>query len=329
VIRVQSPFCPFLLSLFVVVQAIAWPTGVALSSEEAARWWLEAQTATDAERSLEAYSRIIREAASDSMVGLARLERLKGLYALGRVEQALAEWGEWRTTDPDVLENGARLYWYSLALMETENIGQAASLIEETLARNGVGGEKSARSSMLKELLIACHLELDEPERAAELAMEMVRHTTSDDLMPLLLYDLARAHEAGGSYDKAQETWKLLRDSYPSTPEATYAEAEVDSPEQVVIPLAEEYPAEEDNETRYRLFVRSFRNRAQAAELSERVEELGIPVQIDELEAPSGSLFSVVAGPFLGERAAGQMKRELISMLEIPGIVVIEEPEGE
>jgi tetratricopeptide (TPR) repeat protein len=281
----------------------------------------------DAEESLEYYRRIISEGKSDSLIDLARFERLKGLYSLGRTEQAMIEWGEWVAAQPDVAGRGETLYWYILAMMDMGSIGEAAYALEEALTEGTVGVEESAISTSLRELLVACHLELDEPERAAQLALETVRHTRSDDLMPLLLYDLARAYEAGGNDDKAQETWKLLRDSYPSTPEATYAGAEIHSPEDTRDRLPEEYPQEEDTRTSYLLFIRSFRSKPQATELTEQVRKLNIPVRIDELEAPSGPLFSVVAGPVAGEQRADQVKRELISGLGITGIVVLEQAE--
>jgi tetratricopeptide (TPR) repeat protein len=307
---------------------LALPASVA-ASEEALQRWHEAHVSIYAEESLEHYRRIITDSEDDSLVSMARLERLKGLYSLGRTEQAMTEWYEWMAQQPDLPIRGERLYWFTLVLLDLGKVGEAAYALEDALAAGAFGMEETAHATALRELLIACHLELDEPGRAAQVAMETVRQTRSDDLMPLLLYDLARAHEAGGNYDKAQETWKLLRDSYPSTPEATYAEAEIISPPQDTDVLPPALPSGEDNEATYLLFIRSFPSMAQATSLADDAEELGIPVRIDELEAPSGPLFSVVAGPVVGQRSAERVKRELISVLGIPGIVILEQPTGE
>ncbi len=301
-------------------------------SEEARSLWEEAFSDEDAEASLRRFVTLATDYADDSLGARARFEWLRGLYSLGRAEEALEDWKNWAQDDSSVLRQDEFLYWFALTLLDAGEIGEAARLLEEAQSSGFLGVSNSYLDGMTQELLVSCYLELGEAENAVVLGLDMVRHTRSEDLLPVLLHDLARAYEEVGEFSKAAQTWRHLLESYPSTPEAAYAAEKVGAPSKESSPRSKEKPAFEADQTTitiFTLYLASFPDSDRATLLAAKAGKLGMTARVEELEAPSGPLFSVVAGPFFTRSDAERAKSGLASRLDVRGIVIGEQAIGE
>jgi len=257
----------------------------------------------------------------DSSAPYARREYLAGLYALGRTEEALRGWREWVAEDPRTLARVDRLYWFCLALMETEHTGEAAALLEDARTTGLLDSERAYWHGMAKELLCAAYLELAECEQARELASEVVRHGAVPEARALATYDLARAYEALGDSIAAREAWELIATTAEGTPEAAYAGQRlrgpaVDSPRQ-----ASSLASPAAGAPLYCLQLGSCRDRAIARAWAAVAKDAGLEVFIREDPCPLGTLFTVLAVGFR-TREEAILARQRLASVGHRGVVV-------
>lgn len=286
------------------------------------QWWVQATSSRDAEESMSAYLRVATALPHDSLGSLARFQWLKGLYSLGRTQEARGGWEGWLADDPHIATDARLLYWFALTLLAEGETSEAMELLRTALSPQSVSQIDPYFHDMVAELLICGLRGMGETSAAIERATRFVRRSRSDDLLPLVLYDLALAYEEQGETKAASDTWRLLADSYPGTPEAAYA--------QECLETRFEEPAHEksiENEPKtgeqYMLHLGSFTESTKAIDLHHKIEQRGLEVTVREIEAPSGPLFAILVGPFSTSRTAEAAKERLVTSLGITGILVL------
>ncbi|MBN1424281.1 tetratricopeptide repeat protein [Candidatus Fermentibacteria bacterium] len=222
---------------------------------------------------------------------VAGVEYLSGLYAVGRIDEALDAWRALVDATPSVLSRIDHLYWFCLTLLETERSGEAVALLEDARASGLLDSHRSYLHSMTKELLCAAYLELEEFEQAVALAAEIARHGVVPEARILALYDVARAREGLGDTDGAREAWELLTSTAEDTPEAVRARerlGRIQATPRVPIPPGSDMPG-----NAVCLHLGSSRNHTAATSWAAMARALGIATFIRDDTTPAGRVFTV------------------------------------
>lgn len=252
----------------------------------------------------------------------ARTEYLAALYSLGRAEEAVRGWREWVAADPTVLTAVDRLFWFCLALMDTERTGEAAALLEQARVAGLLDRERSYWTGVAKELLCAAYVELAEFDHARDLALEIIRHGIVQEARILALYDLARAHEALGEGEEAKAVWELLAATGGDSPEATLAAERLRHlpSSRGAVPAT---AACAHRRGRRCFHLGSWFSRSAAVTQAATAAAAGVEAVIREDVSPRGTLFTLVAGAFSTDEEAAAARLRLFAR-GITGIIEID-----
>ncbi len=256
----------------------------------------------------------------DSSTWEQTLDYLVGLYSTGRAEKAVSTWRAWVEASPRVLSRIDRLYWYCLALMDAEHVGDAAALLEEARSAGVLDAGSSSWHEMSKALLTAAYAELGEYENCARLAAEVARYGSVPEARLLASFALARAYEALGDSASARRVWEVIVATWPDSPEAVYAAHRLERSSRPRPPS--QGAGREALGDRYCLHVGSTRHAAEASALAARI---GPGATIREDAVPGGSVYTVLVGGFESLEAARAARARLQG---VDGVVVIPCPDA-
>jgi len=239
-----------------------------------------------------------------------RLKRLGGLFALGRSDEAVMEWEEWTEADRDIRKSLECMHWYARTLISTGAIQRAKEVLADCLAL-AESPDDSMYFNACTTLLVDCHIQTGDMNVAIETARRFVQRTDMDDSTPLMLRLLGTAYLQSGNLASARDTWELLAESYPGSPEAAFATREL-----------QRYPVEtHSNESRdpdhggaYVILIGSFRRADEADALYSLLRRERYPVIRKDIEVAAGPLTSILIGPY-GTRERATAIRETLSDL--------------
>ena|GEM_PF-3250057 len=315
----RRPFTAGLHVLLIFLSGIFLNHGVTQANRVGDGIYADSVQFTRADSALERLRSTELLLAEDTARQRERLTRLGGLFALGRNTEAIAEWDAWIESERDIRTSLELMHWFARTLISSGDIQRARDILVECLA-----GVESPEDSMYFDacsvLLVDCYIQTGALETAIEAAHRYIQRVDAGDSTPLMLRHLGDAYAQTGKIKLARETWELLMESYPGTPEAVHARHELNI-HRVEKQVTQSRNPDEDGT--YMILMGSFHRADEADALYELLRSEHYPVIRKDIEVSTGPLTSLLIGPFSSRERALSISGDLDDLTGKSGSIIL------